>query len=195
MASSCPSWRHPGAKPFLARPPASVEASAARRSESLPSAILSTTGVSRAENLTPRVSAAHQRFLAPLVKTQLCATPQMNVRFGLTYGSRRSRFDGGLCGCYDQPAGWSSLVARWAHNPKVGGSNPPPATNSTVWFQWVEPISQTDSTTLHPIPSRFLRNCLRTDLRKTSAGALLCPAPPTSSTTHVPSVRGCGGLA
>ena len=26
-------------------------------------------------------------------------------------------------------AGWSSPVARWAHNPKVGGSNPPPATN------------------------------------------------------------------
>ena len=26
-------------------------------------------------------------------------------------------------------AGWSSLVARWAHNPKVGGSNPSPATN------------------------------------------------------------------
>ena len=25
-------------------------------------------------------------------------------------------------------AGWSSLEARWAHNPKVGGSNPPPAT-------------------------------------------------------------------
>ena len=31
---------------------------------------------------------------------------------------------------YDRSAGWSSLVARWAHNPKVGGSNPPPATNS-----------------------------------------------------------------
>src|SRR5579871_1265613 len=30
---------------------------------------------------------------------------------------------------YDVNAGWSSLVARWAHNPKVGGSNPPPATN------------------------------------------------------------------
>ena len=30
---------------------------------------------------------------------------------------------------YDRNAGWSSLVARWAHNPKVGGSNPPPATN------------------------------------------------------------------
>ena len=25
-------------------------------------------------------------------------------------------------------AGWSSLVARWAHNPKVAGSNPAPAT-------------------------------------------------------------------
>ena len=25
-------------------------------------------------------------------------------------------------------AGWSSQVARWAHNPKVAGSNPVPAT-------------------------------------------------------------------
>ncbi len=32
--------------------------------------------------------------------------------------------------CYDRSAGWSSLVARWAHNPKFGGSNPPPATKS-----------------------------------------------------------------
>src|ERR1051326_6193993 len=37
-------------------------------------------------------------------------------------------FDGTLPGCYHRTAGWSSLVARWAHNPKVGGSNPPPAT-------------------------------------------------------------------
>jgi hypothetical protein len=34
--------------------------------------------------------------------------------------------------CYDFSAGWSSLVARWAHNPKVGGSNPPPATNAII---------------------------------------------------------------
>ena len=27
-------------------------------------------------------------------------------------------------------AGWSSLVARRAHNPKVVGSNPAPATNA-----------------------------------------------------------------
>ena len=31
-------------------------------------------------------------------------------------------------------AGWSSLVARWAHNPKVRGSNPLPATNLVLWF-------------------------------------------------------------
>jgi hypothetical protein len=41
----------------------------------------------------------------------------------------RGKFDATRDGCYDQNAGWSSLVARWAHNPKVGGSNPPPATN------------------------------------------------------------------
>src|SRR5579864_625862 len=43
------------------------------------------------------------------------------------FGKRK--FDASRAGCYDQCAGWSSLVARWAHNPKVGGSNPPPATN------------------------------------------------------------------
>ena len=32
-------------------------------------------------------------------------------------------------------AGWSSQVARWAHNPKVAGSNPVPATNIfQIWF-------------------------------------------------------------
>jgi hypothetical protein len=28
----------------------------------------------------------------------------------------------------ENDAGWSSQVARWAHNPKVAGSNPVPAT-------------------------------------------------------------------
>ncbi len=32
-------------------------------------------------------------------------------------------------------AGWSSLVARRAHNPKVVGSNPAPATNSVLYQQ------------------------------------------------------------
>ena len=33
-----------------------------------------------------------------------------------------------LCYTLISVAGWSSLVARWAHNPKVVGSNPAPAT-------------------------------------------------------------------
>ena len=32
--------------------------------------------------------------------------------------------------CHVSGAGWSSLVARRAHNPKVVGSNPAPATNT-----------------------------------------------------------------
>ena len=32
----------------------------------------------------------------------------------------------------DRNAGWSSLVARRAHNPKVVGSNPAPATKEDV---------------------------------------------------------------
>ena len=35
-------------------------------------------------------------------------------------------------------AGWSSLVARWAHNPEVIGSNPIPATK---WFRGVAVIT------------------------------------------------------
>ena len=41
-------------------------------------------------------------------------------------------------------AGWSSLVARWAHNPKVRGSNPLPATNLVPWCSWLTrlPVTQ-----------------------------------------------------
>ncbi len=34
--------------------------------------------------------------------------------------------------CYVHAAGWSSLVARRAHNPKVAGSNPAPAMSLRV---------------------------------------------------------------
>ena len=40
-------------------------------------------------------------------------------------------------------AGWSSPVARWAHNPKVGGSNPAPATNTICSER--SPVSATSS--------------------------------------------------
>ena len=41
-------------------------------------------------------------------------------------------------------AGWSSSVARWAHNPKVEGSNPSPATNLVSWCSWLTrlPVTQ-----------------------------------------------------
>ncbi len=44
--------------------------------------------------------------------------------------ARAVRTGSDSCYSFSSPhvAGWSSLVARRAHNPKVGGSNPPPAT-------------------------------------------------------------------
>ena len=51
----------------------------------------------------------------------------------ITSAVNSARFDLTSRGCYDRTAGWSSLVARWAHNPKVGGSNPPPATKSKLY--------------------------------------------------------------
>ncbi len=42
---------------------------------------------------------------------------------------KRVMFDREPIPKYHEEAGWSSLVARWAHNPKVAGSNPAPATN------------------------------------------------------------------
>ena len=43
-----------------------------------------------------------------------------------TYNARP--FKGGVATHHNVGAGWSSLVARRAHNPKVVGSNPAPAT-------------------------------------------------------------------
>src|SRR5947207_15329183 len=39
-------------------------------------------------------------------------------------------------------AGWSSPVARWAHNPKVAGSNPAPATNVFRPFLLISRVQQ-----------------------------------------------------
>lgn len=44
-----------------------------------------------------------------------------------------------MCIIYRVAAGWSSSVARRAHNPEVVGSNPAPATNresvTTFWLR------------------------------------------------------------
>ena len=37
----------------------------------------------------------------------------------------------------DITAGWSSSVARWAHNPEVVGSNPTPATKNSQVRTWL----------------------------------------------------------
>ena len=48
------------------------------------------------------------------------------VADGCTERSTPSK-TGLICYHYKSAAGWSSLVARRAHNPKVAGSNPAPA--------------------------------------------------------------------
>ena len=45
-------------------------------------------------------------------------------------------------------AGWSSLVARRAHNPKVVGSNPAPAT-TTIGLHW-----SLNASIAHRVPTR-----------------------------------------
>ena len=68
-------------------------------------------------------------------------------------------FDPACCGCYYQGAGWSSPVARWAHNPKVAGSNPAPATNSHS-FQ-LRPQKNSLPLLSRPVRSCHPRSCSR----------------------------------
>src|SRR6185437_13188256 len=72
-------------------------------------------------------------------------------------------FDRQSAWTYTLNAGWSSPVARWAHNPKVGGSNPPPATKFKTRsqslpsyrlgsFSFPEQISDENPDSLSPLP-------------------------------------------
>jgi hypothetical protein len=51
-------------------------------------------------------------------------------------------FDPRACIRYDVFAGWSSLVARRAHNPEVVGSNPTPATSYLKYLQGLADFGQ-----------------------------------------------------
>ena len=65
------------------------------------------------------------------INPQLANCQVNDVEFGVylfLFPGPRSKFSAIIV---DPVAGWSSLVARWAHNPKVVGSNPAPAT--TYW--------------------------------------------------------------
>ena len=98
--------------------------------------------------------------------------------------SVRFRFSAPIKKPGENDAGWSSLVARRAHNPKVGGSNPSPATIKN----YIRPCGQAVKTPpFHGgIPSSILGRVTRMDAQLswesiclTSRGsqvrALLCP--------------------
>src|SRR3954453_9930290 len=63
---------------------------------------------------------------------------------------------GGYVRCGHTDAGWSSSVARWAHNPEVAGSNPAPATTTHT-----QPCSARNSER-SPRPSATPLNASRT---------------------------------
>jgi prepilin-type N-terminal cleavage/methylation domain-containing protein len=77
-------------------------------------------------------------------------TPSHRLRKQLTAPGSRGRFlrpdavwfDPGACIRYDVFAGWSSLVARRAHNPEVVGSNPTPATSYLKYLQGLADFGQ-----------------------------------------------------
>src|ERR1019366_1387997 len=78
-------------------------------------------------------------------------SPYLHKQLDVTRSA--NQFDPASPHCYDFCAGWSSLVARWAHNPKVGGSNPPPATKPFNHFQTLE------SRTWHHLAPKLSVSC------------------------------------
>ncbi len=94
------------------------------------------------------------RYEQPHAMSRKMTQPGMS-RFGLVPGVEKNKNNQTFrCFLLQKPlslgldiAGWSSLVARWAHNPKVGGSNPPPATKKgphaeklRAFFVFVQPV-------------------------------------------------------
>ena len=63
---------------------------------------------------------------------------------------------------YVQIAGWSSLVARRAHNPEVAGSNPAPATNPLTGSKG-KPSMKLSKITLTFVLTTLLMNCTNND--------------------------------
>src|SRR5690606_33083999 len=73
--------------------------------------------------------------------------------------------------CPDHDAGWSSLVARRAHNPEVAGSNPAPATSATRREPGsAGPRGDDAGTTSASASSRALRRQPRRERRGTRDG-------------------------
>ena len=70
------------------------------------------------------------KALSGLRPQKILPTSKIHAYFDLIYGICRLKVDSPTqhCRVRSTDAGWSSLVARRAHNPKVVGSNPAPAT-------------------------------------------------------------------
>jgi hypothetical protein len=71
-----------------------------------------------------------------LLKRQLEAKRKIKVGRGLRGLNKNTKMRPAMT-----DAGWSSLVARRAHNPKVVGSNPAPATKLIVKSDYLDPPS------------------------------------------------------
>src|SRR5579863_7242788 len=91
------------------------------------------------------IAKEHPQIQAPKIGEDVTRVREDEI-LELSRAQLEARFDGVSSGCYDRSAGWSSLVARWAHNPKVGGSNPPPATNAIIELRAIGHLQQLSKT-------------------------------------------------
>ena len=86
---------------------------------------------SRLPTCNRRRRLGRRRAQTARLETAVCLS---NVGLVESLARVRDSFDRPLCIRYDEFAGWSSLVARRAHNPEVAGSNPAPATSNHICF-------------------------------------------------------------
>src|SRR6476619_4954720 len=92
---------------------------------------------------------------------------------------------GRRCNLGSTDAGWSSSVARWAHNPEVTGSNPVPATNETPGRGHLEETSSDTGQGFLLLCSQFCSRVTSSGWRYTYLRALQvwCPTPLLSATS------------
>ena len=79
---------------------------------------------------TDRTPLRPSDVLISILKTPSISKSHAILRSGVggNYPCGNNALDKWCARLYSRGAGWSSQVARWAHNPKAAGSNPAPAT-------------------------------------------------------------------
>ena len=86
----------------------------------------------RRHRLRPRRRPTRPPRRPPRPRRRRCSRPVVGAAAGRRGGTAPWWMPRRPCRMSFFAAGWSSLVARRAHNPKVGGSNPPPATQKVA---------------------------------------------------------------